>query len=109
MKRTEGEIKAYIENLLPDFKQHKREIIKAYGEKRYTESLTGRVKAITKDWNTMQQTIPDINVEEIVIYHNDTIADRMAHLGGVQMDELDWMYNQQLNIIAGMIIRGYDV
>jgi hypothetical protein len=104
--RTEQEIKTYLEAELPSFKEHKKIIIKAYGLERYEKAMKQRVDDIRQMWDKAKTEIPGIGVEQIVIIFNDNVMSLTHAQGG---DDLDMLHNMQINVIAGMILRGYDV
>lgn len=108
MSRTEAEARAYVEQLIPDMKKAKALIIDEKGIQEYQKYISLKIQAIRRDYNTMVDggTTPGIQVEEIVNFHNDMVDN--AYKDGVI--DLNWyIFNQQMNIIAGLIIRGYEI
>jgi len=104
--KTDAEVIAYIEKLLPDFREHKRIITLAYGKERVQRVLKERVVTFRDAFEQIKKDIPDIRIEDVVNSFNEIVDKRCATEGG---DILDNLYNKQLNIITGMIIRGYEV
>ena len=106
MERSEEEVKAYIENIVPEFREHKQRIIQAYGKYRVDKALNQRVEVIRRAHEDIRIGCPDVKVEEVVNVFNDTVDRKCI---AKHVDAVDNLYNKQLNIIAGMIIRGYDI
>jgi hypothetical protein len=104
--RTEKEKLDFIKSLLPDFKKHKENIYMAYGRERVENILNDRVHLFCKVLEKINRQISGVNIEEIVDHYNEVTDKRCIAEGG---DIIDNLYNKQLNIIAGMRIRGMNI
>lgn len=106
--KTEEENRAFIEKMLPVFREHKRIIVDQYGEDRFNIFLAHKIDHIKRDLQIMidSGTAQGIQVENIVNFHNQLVDERISETGG---DIIDNLFNKQMNIIAGMKIRGYEI
>jgi len=106
MVHTEEEVKEFVGNLVSDFKEHKQTIIRAYGKEKVEKILKERIVGFGGILKETKRDIPDAKIEDIILHFNDEVDRRCFAEGGHILDNL---YNKQLNIIAGMVIRGHEV
>lgn len=99
---TEKEKLDYLKKLVPDFKEHYITIVHAYGKNKVESILKQRIMQFSDIVSSMDMGA----IEDVVCFFNNKVDERCFSEGG---DILDNLYNKQLNIIAGMKLRGFDI